>query len=214
MVHGLLNVLAMSLGLVDLVLVGATSFLLARTARRTGPQPADDGAQQWRATPPIVLMTEEVRPPAGAGDLQRAIADARRNDRDFYPEGVERAAAECFRLVHTALVMRDAGHIRSRLTPEVYGVLNDHARHLKASGCFRHVERLEIDVARLTELWQERGHEFATVHLVSRLIDYTTDERGVVTAGSKTAPAYVTQGWTFTRPMGPYAWRLAAIEQR
>lgn len=204
----------MSLGLVDLVLVGATSFLLARTAQRTGPDAADDGTRQWRATTPIVLMPEEVRPPAGASDLKRAIVDARRSDRDFYPEGVERAAAECFRLVHTALVMRDAGHIRSRLTPEVYGVLNGHARHLTGTGRFRHVERLEIDVARLTELWQERGQDFATVHLVSRLIDYTTDGGGAVIAGSKTAPAYVTQGWTFTRPMGPYAWRLAAIEQR
>jgi predicted lipid-binding transport protein (Tim44 family) len=210
----LLNVLAMSLGLVELVLVGVASFLLARTARRPAPQPADDGARQWRATTPIVLMPEQVLPPAEASDLRRAIVDARTTDRDFFPEAVERAAAECFRLVHTALVMRDAGNIRSRLTPEVYGVLNGHARHLKATGRFRHIERLEIDAARLTELWQERGQDFATVHLVSRFIDYTTDGAGAVIVGSKTAPASVTQGWTFTRPMGPYAWRLAAIEQR
>jgi predicted lipid-binding transport protein (Tim44 family) len=210
----LLNVLAMSLGLVDLVLVGATSFLLARTAHRSGSQSADDGARPWRASSPIVLMPQEVHPPAGASDLPRAIAQARKTDRDFFPQGVERAAAECFRLVHTALVMRDAGNIRSRLTPEIYGELNGHARHLKATGRFRHVERLQIDEARLTELWQDRGQEFATVHLVSRLIEYTTDGGGAVIAGSKTAPVLVTQEWTFTRPMGPYAWRLAAIAQR
>jgi predicted lipid-binding transport protein (Tim44 family) len=210
----LLKQLHMSLELVDLVLVGATSFVLARTAHRSEPAPADGGGGQWRATTPIVVMPEDVRPPEGAGDLKRAIADARRSDRDFFPEGVERAAAECFRLVHTALVMRDAGNIRSRLTPEFYSVLNGHARHQRATGRFRHVERLEIDAARLTELWQQRGQDFATVHMVSRLIDYTTDGGGAVLAGSKTAPTYVTQGWTFTRPMGPYAWRLVAIEQR
>ena len=204
----------MSLGLVDLVLVGATSFLLARTGQRSRPQPATEAGRQWQATTPIILMPEEVHPPAGASDLRRAIADVRKSDRDFYPEGVERAAAECFRLVHTALVMRDAGNIRSRLTPETYGELNGHARHLKAMGRFRHVERLQIDEARLTELWQERGQDFATVHLVSRLIDYTTDEGGAVIGGSKTVLVHVTQDWTFTRPMGPYAWRLAAIEQR
>lgn len=210
----MLTELYMSLGLVDLVLVGATSFVLARTAHRSGPAPADEGGRQWPATTPIVVMPEDVRPPEGAADLKRAIADARRSDRDFFPEGVERAAAECFRLVHTALVMRDAGNIRSRLTPEFYSVLNGHTRHLRATGRFRHVERLEIDAARLTELWQERGQDFATVHMVSRLIDYTTDGGGAVLAGSKTAPACVTQGWTFTRPTGPYAWRLVAIEQR
>jgi predicted lipid-binding transport protein (Tim44 family) len=110
--------------------------------------------------------------------------------------------------------MREAGNIRSRLTPEMFAVLNGHARHLKATGRFRHVERVEIDAARLTELWQDRGQDFATVHLDCRLIDYTTDGGGTVIAGSKTAPTRVTQEWTFTRPMGPYAWRLAAIEQR
>jgi predicted lipid-binding transport protein (Tim44 family) len=155
-----------------------------------------------------------VRAPAGASDLQRAILDARRSDRDFYPEGVERAAAECFRLVHTALVMRDAGNIRGRLTPEMYAALKVQAGNLKASRRFRHVERLEIDCAELVELWQERGQDFATVHVVSRLVDYTTDTAGAVVAGSKSTPVRVVQGWTFTRPMGPYAWRLTAIEQR
>lgn len=204
----------MSLGLVDLVLVGGASFLLYRTAQRHGPQPADAGAQRWRATPAIVLVPAQVRAPAGASNLQSAIVEARKSDRDFYPEGVERAASECFRLVHTALVMREAGMIRSRLTPEMYGVLKGQAGDLQAARRFRHVERLEIDSARLAELWQERGQDFATVHVVSRLIDYTTDGAGAVVLGSKTAPARVAQWWTFTRPMGPYAWRLAAIEQR
>jgi predicted lipid-binding transport protein (Tim44 family) len=204
----------MSLGLVDLVIVAGASFLLYRTAQRHGPQPAEAGAQGWKGLSAMVFGPAEVRTPAGAADLVRAIVETRRSDRDFFPEAVERAAAECFRLVHTALVMRDAGNIRSRLTPEMYVVLKGQAAELTAARRFRHVERLEIDSARLVALWQDRGQDFATVHVASRLIDYTTDAAGAVVAGSKTTPARVTQGWTFTRPVGPHAWRLAAIEQR
>jgi predicted lipid-binding transport protein (Tim44 family) len=204
----------MSLGLVDLVIVAGASYLLYRTAQRQGPQPAEAGTRRWRGLSAMVFVPAEVRAPAGAADLVRAIVEARRSDRDFFPEAVERAAAECFRLVHTALVMREAGNIRGRLTPEMYVVLKGQVADLTAARRFRHVERLEIESARLVELWQERGQDFATVHVVSRLVDYTTDAAGAVVAGSKTTPVRVAQGWTFTRPMGPYAWRLAAIEQR
>ena len=204
----------MSLGLVDLIFVGGASFLLYRAVQRQAPQPADAGAPRWRAMSAMALAPAHVRAPEGAGDLPRAIVEVRRSDRDFFPEGVERAAGECFRLVHAALVMRDAGNIRGRLMPEMYGVLKGQAAALKGARRFRHVERLEIDAAQLAELWQERGQDVATVHVVSRLIDYTTDSTGSVVAGSKTTPARVSQGWTFTRPTGPYAWRLAAIEPR
>jgi predicted lipid-binding transport protein (Tim44 family) len=200
--------------MVDLMLFGAASYLLSRNVQRHQPQLVDAGARRWRATTPIVLVPAEVRAPADATNLRSAVAEARKSDRDFYPEGVERAATECFRLVLTALVLRDAGNIRTRLTPEMYSVLKGQAGDLKAARRFRHVERLDIDSARLDELWQERGQDFATVHLVSRLIDYTTDAAGAVVLGSKTTLSRIEQRWTFTRPMGPYAWRLAAIEQR
>lgn len=204
----------MTMGLVDLVIVAGASFLLYRTAQRQSPQPADASAPRWRGLSAMVLMPAEMRAPAGAADLVRAIVETRRSDRDFFPEAVERAAAECFRLVHTALVMREAGNIRGRLTPEMYVILKGQVVELTTARRFRHIERLEIESARLVELWQERGQDFATVHVAGRLIDYTTDAAGAVVAGSKTTPSRVEQGWTFTRPMGPYAWRLAAIEPR
>jgi predicted lipid-binding transport protein (Tim44 family) len=207
--------LPMGVGLVDLVLVGAAAtFLLRRNARRHPRPPAGAGARPGTAGQAMQVVPGQVRAPAGAGDLARAIVETRRSDRDFFAESVERAASECFRLVHTALVMRDAGHIRGRLTPEMYAILRGQAADLKAAGRFRHVERVAIDAARLTELWQERGQDVATVHVVSRLIDYTADGAGIVVAGSPSTPVRVTQWWTFTRPLGPHAWTLAAIEQR
>lgn len=204
----------MNIGLLDLVIAGAASFLIGRIVQHHGLQFADIGSRRWRATTPIARLPAEVRAPEGASNLRSAIVDTRKSDRDFHPEGVERAAAECFRLVHTALVMRDAGNIRTRLTPEMYFVLRAQAGDLKAARRFRHVERLEIDSAQVSELWQERGQDFATVHIVSRSVDYTTDGAGAVVLGSKTTLTRVEQWWTFTRPMGPYAWTLAAIEQR
>ncbi len=202
----------MSLGLVDLMIVGGASFLLYRTAQREHAQPEAAGVQRWRAMASIALMPAQVRAPAEASNLVRAIVDTRRNDRDFFPEAVERAAAECFRLVQTALVMRDAGNIRGRLTPEMYAVLKAQVDELKASRRFKHVERVEVETSRLAGLWQHLGQDFATGHDVSRLVDYATDGAGTVVTGSKTTPVRVAQSWTFTRPIGPHAWRLAAID--
>ncbi|MEX2147583.1 MAG: TIM44-like domain-containing protein [Candidatus Rokuibacteriota bacterium] len=205
----------MGVGLVDLVLVGAAAtFLFRRNARRHPQPPAGAGVRPGTASQAIEVVPAPVRAPAGPGDLARAIVETRRSDRDFFAESVERAASECFRLVHTALVMRDAGHIRGRLTPEMYAILRGQVADLKTAGRFRHVERVEIDAARLTELWQAHGEDVATVHVVSRLIDYTADGAGTVVAGSPSTPVCVTQWWTFTRPIGPHAWTLAAIEQR
>lgn len=47
----------------------------------------------------------------------------------------------------------------------------------------------------------------------ANLLDYTTDEAGKVLSGSDTVPVKFEEFWTFTRPVGPGAWRLSAIQQ-
>ena len=53
-----------------------------------------------------------------------------------------------------------------------------------------------------------------TVRFLANLLDYTTDESGTqLVEGSRTEPVKFEEFWTFTRPVGPGAWRLSAIQQ-
>jgi predicted lipid-binding transport protein (Tim44 family) len=74
------------------------------------------------------------------------------------------------------------------------------------------MEAVNVRTAELTEAWQESGQDFVTVYLAGSLVDYTVDDStGAVVAGAK-APQSFEEFWTFTRPVGPNAWRLSAIQ--
>ena len=54
---------------------------------------------------------------------------------------------------------------------------------------------------------------YVTVYLAGSLIEYTVeDASGTVVAGSATQRENLEEFWTFTRPVGPGAWRLSAIQ--
>jgi predicted lipid-binding transport protein (Tim44 family) len=75
------------------------------------------------------------------------------------------------------------------------------------------LENIAVRSVELTEAWQETGQNFATVHLLASLLDYTTDEGGQVLEGSRGEPLKFEAFWTFARPVGPNPWRLSAIQQ-
>ena len=75
-------------------------------------------------------------------------------------------------------------------------------------------ESWAVRQAAVTEAWQEKGQDFVTVYCLASLVDYTTDESGSqVLEGSRTEPVKFEEYWTFTRPVGPNAWKLSAIQQ-
>jgi predicted lipid-binding transport protein (Tim44 family) len=46
------------------------------------------------------------------------------------------------------------------------------------------------------------------------LLDYTVDAKtGAVVSGSNSDPIEFEEYWTFTRAVGPNAWKLAAVQQ-
>jgi predicted lipid-binding transport protein (Tim44 family) len=45
-------------------------------------------------------------------------------------------------------------------------------------------------------------------------LDYTVDEKsGATVAGSDSEPVEFEEFWTFSRPVGPNPWKLAAVQQ-
>jgi predicted lipid-binding transport protein (Tim44 family) len=115
--------------------------------------------------------------------------------------------------IQSALVMQDMGMFRSRLTPELYATLQaecDRLRHAKQS---KHVEKIDVEQADVSEAWQKDGRECARVRLAGSLLEHTTDDAsGTALAGADVSPRPFEEYWTFTRPAGSKAWRLAAMQ--
>jgi predicted lipid-binding transport protein (Tim44 family) len=94
----------------------------------------------------------------------------------------------------------------------MYTELTQQCDQLRAARQTNHVEAITFRAAEVTEAWQESGQDYLTVCLAGSLVDYTVDDStGGVVTGTRTAQDFE-EFWTFTRPVGPNAWRLSAIQ--
>jgi len=77
----------------------------------------------------------------------------------------------------------------------------------------KHVEKIDVEQADVSEAWQKDGRECARVRLAGSLLEHTTDDAsGTVLAGADVSPRRFEEYWTFTRPASSKAWRLAAMQ--
>jgi len=204
-------------GLLDLLLVGGGLFLLFRLMRARRQEPAyagapgyaDGGVRTWEVPASRAAVTAE---PGVVDDLERGLGHVRQMDPGFDAAALAAEAADVFRAVQGAMSRGDLASLRTRLAPEMLASLESQCEALRGAGHANHVDRIQIERAEVTEAWQERGHDFVTVLLAGSLIDYTLDAGGAVVAGSRTSPERFEEFWTFTRPVGPSAWKLTAIQ--
>jgi len=152
--------------------------------------------------------------PAGPSDLERGVAHIRQMDPGFDPRAFAETASDAFFKVQGAWTARSMAGVSSLLMPEMSGTLQRDCDRLKAERKVNRLENIAVRSAEVTEAWQESGQDFVTVHFLASLLDYTTDESGAqVLEGSRTEPVKFEEYWTFTRPVGPNAFRLSAIQQ-
>ena len=206
----------LGIGLFDLVLIGGGLFLLFRLMRSRRQEPAYAGApgyaggtRSWDVPAAGPAVAE--RPPV-VDDLDRGLGHVRQMDPGFDAAALAADAAQAFREVQTAVSTGDLSPVRSRLSPEMLASLEGQCGELRRAGRANRIERIQIERAEVTEAWQERGQDFVTVLLAGSLIDYTVDATGAVVAGSRSGPDRFEEFWTFTRPVGPNAWKLTAIQ--
>ena len=204
------------IGLFDLLLIGGGLFLLFRLMRSRRQEPAYAGApgyaggtRSWDAPTSSASVAE---PAPVVDDLDRGLGHLRQMDPGFDAAALAADAAQIFRDLQTAVSAGDLAPIRSRLSPEMLANLEAQCGELRRAGRANRIERIQIGRAEVTEAWQERGQDFVTVLLAGSLIDYTVDAAGAVVAGSRNGPDRFEEFWTFTRPVGPNAWKLTAIQ--
>lgn len=209
------------IGLLEILLIGGgLFFLLSYLRRRQQPAPATPygyGSPQGVETP---SWQSESRYAATAtmadteSDRERGMRHIRQMDSAFDPASFTETASDAFFTIQSAWTARDMGAARDLLTPEMYETMHKECERMRVERRINRLENIAVRTIEVTEAWQESGQDFVTVHFLASLLDYTVDEasnQGL--EGSRTAPVKFEEYWTFTRPVGPNAWKLSAIQQ-
>ena len=214
------------IGLMEILIVAALAYFAysyLKRRRATAPAPAGYPTASYSGTSlpqptwrpePAAAATAVAEPLAGPGDLERGVAHIRQMDAAFDPARFGDTASDLFFKVQGAWMGRDMGTVRDRLTPEMFAVLQRDCDRLRADHRINRLENIAVRSVEVTEAWQESGQDYVTVAFVANLLDFTTDESGTqILEGSRTEPVKFEEYWTLTRPVGPNAWKLSAIQQ-
>lgn len=223
----------LGIGLTDLLLIGGGLFLLwsflkrrretehsayamatghGGSAHHGADATAGCGADERRAWGARAASAEAPAAEARRG-LERGLEHIRQMDPSFDPVAFADWARAEFVHVQQAVTARDAGTIRDRLAPEMYGMFLTQCDELRSAGRTNRIEDAAIARAEVTEAWQETGRDFVAVYFAGSMLDYTTDDHtGRVVDGSRTEPERFEEFWTFTRAVGATGWKLSAIQ--
>jgi predicted lipid-binding transport protein (Tim44 family) len=208
------------IGFLEILLIAGGAFLLWRMFKsRRQTQPAgsygqSSGGPSWQSQPQAYEATPTAPMAAASGDLDRGLSNIRQMDGGFDPARFSDQASDIFFKVQAAWMQRDMRSASAVLTPDMVDTMQKDCDRLRSQGRVNRLENIAVRSVTPTEAWQEGGQDFLTVCFLASLLDYTVEEgSGQVVDGSRTEPVKFEEYWTFTRPVGPNAWRLSAIQQ-
>jgi predicted lipid-binding transport protein (Tim44 family) len=134
-------------------------------------------------------------------------------DRSFDPNQFLKTAQDTFFKVQGAWNKQDTATLNRLCGTELMQSWQEELSRLRAGGQQNRMENIALSSSEITEAWTESGQDFITVRLKANLLDYTVDRSGVVVSGSDAEPIQFEEYWTFSRPVGPNAWKLTAVQQ-
>ncbi len=135
-------------------------------------------------------------------------------DRSFDSGRFLKSARDLFFKVEGAWNRQDAAALGSLCGPELMRAWQQELADLHARGRKNRMDNIAMSSSEISEAWTETGQDYITVRLQANLLDYTVDEKsGAVVDGSDSEPVEFEEFWTFTRPVGPNPWKLAAVQQ-
>jgi predicted lipid-binding transport protein (Tim44 family) len=199
-------------GMLDIVLLGGLAYLGYRFFMKRRQEQVAWSPQGAGSTPGPYAAPSAVADTAGE-DRNKGIEYIRRMDPAFDEKVFGETASDAFFRLQGGWTRRDLSPVSGLLTDEMRATLQSDADALKAKGQVNRLENISVRNVEITEAWQESGRDFVTVLFQANLLDYTTDEAGKVLSGSDAVPVKFEEFWTFSRPVGPGAWRLSAIQQ-
>jgi predicted lipid-binding transport protein (Tim44 family) len=199
-------------GMLDIVLLGGLGYLAYRFFMKRRQEQAAWAPQGAGMSPGPYAAPAAVAGTAG-GERDKGLEYIRRMDPAFDEKAFGETASDAFFRLQGGWTRRDLSPVSGLLTDEMRASLQADADALKAKGRINRLENISVRNVEITEAWQESGQDYTTVLFQANLLDYTTDEAGKVLSGSDAVPVKFEEFWTFTRPVGPGAWRLSAIQQ-
>ena len=206
-------------GMIELLLLAGLGYFLYRRFlspavasgpgsvqyQRTGSQTPNNFDYRAPASTPV-----QEAPPIDQIDYRTLTA----MDQSFTPEQFLKTAQDMFFKVQGAWNKQDTGTLRSLCDSEIMQIWDQELNDLRARGQQNKMENIALRESKITEVWTETGKDYISVRLLANLLDYTVDAKsGAVVSGNNSDPIQFEEYWTFSRPVGPNAWKLSAVQQ-
>ena len=211
-------------GLFEILLIAGIGYFLYRKFRSPAAAATGYGTTQYQNT--NYQANTEYQPSYGYGAPQNAPVQETATpnevdyrsltmmDRSFDPNQFLKTAQDTFFKVQGAWNKQDTATLNRLCGTELMQSWQEELSRLSASGQQNRMENIALSSSEITEAWTESGQDFITVRLNANLLDYTVDKRsGAVVSGSADEPIHFEEYWTFSRPVGPNAWKLTAVQQ-
>lgn len=199
-------------GLIEILLLAGLGYFLLQKFRRPAGAPAYQ-PMQYQGTPEFPPRTASLEdaPAANAAVDYRSLTMM---DRTFDPDRFLKTAQDLFFKIQGAWNKQDTTTLSTLCGSELMQSWSEELSQQRARGQQNRMENIALRESEITEAWTENGADFITVRLHANLLDYTVDARtGNVVSGSNTDPIEFEEYWTFSRPVGPNSWKLAAVQQ-
>ena len=207
-------------GLIEILLLAGLGYFLYRKFVR--PAAATSyGSTQYQNTGYQIPSNTGYQAPTGARVEEAAAINndidyrsLTMMDRSFDPNQFLKTAQDTFFKVQGAWNKQDTTALRNLCGSALMKTWEEELTALRNRGHQNKMENIALRESDISEAWTENGEDYITVRFHANLLDYTTDVKtGAVVSGSDSQPVEFEEYWTFSRPVGPNGWKLAAVQQ-
>lgn len=201
-------------GMIEILLLAGAGYFILKKFRR--PAAATNyGSMQYQDSQPYSSSSapvQEIPAPSVNNDIDyRSLTMM---DRSFEPKQFLKTAQDIFFKVQGAWNKQDTAALSALCGRELMQTWEEELSQARARNQQNRMENIALRESEISEVWTENGEDFITVRLHANLLDYTVDAKtGAVVSGSNSDPIEFEEYWTFSRPVGPNAWKLAAVQQ-
>ena len=195
------------IGLFEILIVAGLGYFLIRKFRSSASANSY-GTMQYQGTGGYNYADTRVREQPISNNLDYKTTTLM--DRSFDPNQFLKTAQDLFFKIQAAWNREDKETLRSFCGSQLMQTWEQELASLHARGQKNRMDNIALRESEITEAWTD----YITVRLHANLLDFTVDEKsGAVVQGSDSEPVEFEEFWTFSRPVGPNAWKLTAVQQ-
>jgi len=198
-------------GMIEILLIAGLLYFLYRKFRSSAVAPGVGTMRYENSQPYTAYSPPEATMPQDNNVDFRSLTMM---DHSFDPERFLKTAQDLFFKVQGAWNKQDTNALGALCGTELMQSWHEELSQQRARGQQNRMENIALRDSDISEAWTENGADFITVRLHANLLDYTVESNtGKVVSGSDTEPIEFQEYWTFSRPVGPNSWKLAAVQQ-